>query len=60
MVVTNRIDQAFVLRLWFEKGLRAGEWRGSITHVESGECRFFAGYGDLFEFLERWKERAVE
>jgi hypothetical protein len=60
MVVIDRNDEVFVLRLWLEKGARASEWRGSITHVESRECRFFAGYGDLFEFLERWKDRAVE
>lgn len=60
MVVINRNDEVFVLRLWLEKGARAVEWRGSITHVESRECRFFAGYGDLFEFLERWKDRAGE
>jgi hypothetical protein len=45
-------DQIFVVRMWFEaSGLQAGQWRGSVTHVGSGERWYFAELAELGDFI---------
>ena len=39
------------MRLWNEIG--GNEWRGQITHVQSGESRYFATLAQLEEFLRK-------
>ncbi len=41
----------FIVRLSNETG--SGEWRGQITHVQSGESRYFVTLAQLEEFLRR-------
>jgi hypothetical protein len=56
----RRPDDFFTLRLWCEEGVRDRQWRAIITHVASGERCLFANYGELCEFLDRWKRRSLE
>ena len=39
----------FLVRLWNETG--RDEWRGQVTHVQTGESRYFATLAQLEEFL---------
>jgi hypothetical protein len=56
----QRREDVFVLRIWSEADDGyANSLRASVTHVASGERRYFGNYGDLCEFLERWRERRV-
>lgn len=49
-------DEVFVIRIWTEPDkIAGGAWRASVTHVLTSECRFFTNYGELCEFLDRWK-----
>lgn len=52
----QRREELFVLRMWSEgDDSSAHSWRASITHVASGERRYFTNYGNLCEFLDRWR-----
>ncbi|XZG68930.1 hypothetical protein ACTSKR_09710 [Chitinibacteraceae bacterium HSL-7] len=43
---------SFILRIWREHGdASAGDWRGSIEHVQSGERRFFRDFGGVERFM---------
>jgi hypothetical protein len=45
-------DQLFIVRMWYERsGLRAGEWRGSVTHVTSGARIYFGELAQLNDFV---------
>jgi hypothetical protein len=45
-------DQLFIVRMWYEaSGSRAGQWRGSITHVGSGSRWYFAELAELNDFI---------
>jgi len=48
----------FIIRVWSEapKPVR-GSFRASVTHVPTRERRFFTNYGELCDFLERWRVR---
>jgi hypothetical protein len=51
-------DEVFVIRIWSESdALTRGSWRASVTHVVTRERRFFTNYGELCEFLDRWRNR---
>ena len=39
---------AFVIKIWLEDGLR---WRGHITHVPSGERKYFEELDEIEEFI---------
>ena len=43
----------FVVRMWWEAGDggAAGEWRGSVEHVPSGEKRYFRDCNALPTFI---------
>ncbi len=48
----------FIIRVWSEAPEPArGSFRASVTHVPTRERRFFTNYGDLCDFLERWRVR---
>jgi hypothetical protein len=43
-------SQSFVVKVWLEAEAAPGErtiWRGNVTHVGSGERRYFADLADL-------------
>jgi hypothetical protein len=50
---SKRHNDSFVVRLWREKE-RDRRWRASVTHLATGEHRYFTHYDDLLEFLDRW------
>jgi hypothetical protein len=51
-------DEIFVIRVWSEDEASArGAWRASVTHAVTRERRFFTNYGELCEFLDRWRVR---
>jgi len=53
-------DQVFLVRTWYEpSGERPGAWRGAITHVASGERRYFAELAELNDFIRLRLESAV-
>ena len=41
----------FIVRLSNESG--SSEWRGQVTHVQSGESRYFVTLAQLEEFIRR-------
>jgi hypothetical protein len=42
----------FTLRLWIEPQTAGGmTWHGKVTHVLSGETRYFREWQALFDFL---------
>lgn len=44
----------FTVRLWPEAlGPGSVEWRGKVTHVLSGEARYFREWWDLIAFVVR-------
>ena len=56
MVQKRSRDELFVIRIWSEESaVPRSTWRASITHVVTRERRFFTNYGELCEFLDRWR-----
>ncbi|HTX03950.1 MAG TPA: hypothetical protein VMD07_09740 [Candidatus Acidoferrales bacterium] len=50
-------ENVFVVRTWNERGPGGeSQWRASVTHVLSGDRRYFTSYDDLHRFLDRWKK----
>ena len=50
-------DETFVIRIWSESDrVVRSLWRASVTHVSSGQRHYFTNYGELCEFLDRWRE----
>lgn len=46
----------FVIRIWSENDrVLRNVWRASVTHVASGQRHYFTNYGELCEFLDRWR-----
>ena len=43
-------SHAFVVRVWAEKGA-ASPWRGHVTHVQSGERRYFGEMKEVVAFI---------
>lgn len=53
-------DDTFVIRMWSENDrMVRGPWRASVTHVSSGQRHYFTNYGELCEFLDRWRAQAA-
>ncbi|HZZ00662.1 MAG TPA: hypothetical protein VFE36_13925 [Candidatus Baltobacteraceae bacterium] len=53
-------DEMFVIRIWSESDRMVRSlWRASVTHVSSGQRHYFTNYGELCEFLDRWRARAT-
>ena len=53
-------DEMFVIRIWSEnERIPRDLWRASVTHVSSGQRHYFTNYGELCEFLDRWRARAA-
>jgi hypothetical protein len=51
-------DEIFIIRVWSQEAPPArGAFRASVTHVPTRERRFFTNYGELCEFLDRWRVR---
>ena len=53
---------SFVIRLWREvsDGERGPhEWRGWITHVQSGERKFFQDTADILLFVNKYLKPAA-
>lgn len=61
MATTRRSrDEMFVIRIWSESDRMVRSlWRASVTHVSSGQRHYFTNYGELCEFLDRWRARAA-
>lgn len=56
--VRGKRDELFVVRMWFEGEYSVQTpWRASVTHVSSGRRHYFTNYGELCEFLERWRRK---
>ena len=52
-----RDEHVFLVRTWEEKDTYGGvQRRASITHVLSGERRYFTSYNELTDFLEAWNK----
>jgi hypothetical protein len=50
-------ESLFIVRVWKERdGSTEAQWRASVTHVTSGERRYFTQYDELQRFIERWKK----
>jgi|HubBroStandDraft_4_1064222.scaffolds.fasta_scaffold188083_2 hypothetical protein len=50
-------ENLFVLRTWKERdGGGETQWRASVTHVSTGDRRYFTSYDELARFLDRWKK----
>jgi hypothetical protein len=48
---------SFILKLWIEESAddgRSAIWRGRITHVPSGHCRYVQDFSAVFHFLARY------
>jgi len=53
-------DEMFVIRIWSESDRTVRSlWRASVTHVTSGQRHYFTNYGELCEFLDRWRSPAT-
>ncbi|HET9029963.1 MAG TPA: hypothetical protein VFN49_07280 [Candidatus Aquilonibacter sp.] len=56
--VAGRREELFVVRMWEEHDAYGpAQWRAHVTHVVTRERRHFTSYGELCEFLDRWRER---
>ena len=45
---------SFILKIWTEESAdddRSAIWRGRITHVPSGDCRYVQDLAAVFRFL---------
>jgi hypothetical protein len=42
----------FVVRLWKEPSTGDGPWRGQVTHLQSGEVRYFAELDRALAFIQ--------
>jgi len=57
MKPNERIEHTFVVRAWLENGrAETDSWRAYVTHVASGERRYFITYDELFRFMDRWRK----
>jgi len=48
--------QSFIVRLWLEDSDRRcpAIWRGSVTHVSSGECKYISDLGEITPFVAKY------
>jgi hypothetical protein len=61
MISIESHTYSFIIKIWLEEEpeeRRAGQWRGHITHVESGERRYLRTLEDIpayvASYLEAW------
>lgn len=53
-------SQLFTVRLWREDlGAGETEWRGQVTHVLSGDVRYFREWPELVELLRQFVQPGV-
>jgi hypothetical protein len=45
----------FIVRTWAERSGDEVQWRASVTHVVSGDRRYFTAYDELLQFLDQWR-----
>lgn len=53
-------DQSFIIRIWLEEtAVEANEttWRGKITHVSSGDYRYFEDLSVVADFIDVYVQR---
>ncbi len=57
-MTNKRLEHLFIVRAWQEPSQSAppGAWRFSITHVASGQHRYFANLSDLNRFMDHTME----
>jgi hypothetical protein len=48
---TEARTHSFVVRVWIEAGAQP-PWRGSVTHVSTGQRRHFTDLGEVVSFIE--------
>lgn len=44
-------EHLFITRVWCEESRDSGQWRGSVTHVNSEKKLYFANLADLMAFI---------
>ncbi len=48
----ERRSHSFFVRVWYEPGpTSAGQWRGSIEHIPSGQRMYFVSLADMTDFI---------
>ncbi len=47
----------FVLRLWHQQDMQAGQWRSEVTHVQTGVMVRFGDLSSLFTHLRSLLEK---
>jgi hypothetical protein len=53
---SRRDEILFVIRTWKERDSGGEEqWRSSVTHVLTGDRRYFTSHDELNRFIDRWK-----
>lgn len=51
-VTITRLAATFIVRMWREPSVAgAGEWRGQVEHVQSGDKQYFHEMDKLLDFL---------
>ena len=47
---------SFIVRFWLEEASRHCDstWRGSVTHVPSGECRYVSDLDEISSFMAKY------
>jgi hypothetical protein len=51
---------SYLLRIWLVSAEGEAGWRASLESPHTGERHGFAGFADLFTFLEQEASRAVQ
>ncbi len=52
--------QSFIVRVWVEERAEEGDrgtWRGHITRVPGGECRYLKNLDEIGDFIAPYLER---
>jgi hypothetical protein len=50
-MTSSPLEFTFLVRLWRSEGTDAGQWRGSVHEVSTGERRFVTGTREIAEFI---------
>jgi hypothetical protein len=49
---SGRLQHSFFFRVWFENtGDHAGQWRGSVEHINSGQRMYFRLPAEALDFV---------
>lgn len=57
MKLSESKTQSFIVRIWREEDGHS-TWRGHITHVPSGEKKYFQELSDITNFIKRYLDPA--